>query len=66
MVIWATNGIRTKNMDNPDIPQDTKDYVLAIMIIAVVTSTFVVRLVTYRVVKSPLRRRFMKAYLGPR
>ena len=54
VVIWATNGIRTKMMDKPDVPQDIKDYVLAIMIIAVVT--FVVRLglVTYRVLKSPI------------
>ena len=56
VVIWSSNGIRAKNMSDPDVPQDIKDYVMAILIIAVLT--FVVRLclVTYRFVKKPLTK----------
>jgi len=56
VVIWASNGIRAKKMDDPDVPQDVKNYVLAILVIAVIT--FVVRLVIviYRGVKKPLTK----------
>ena len=62
VVIWAANGIRAKQVDDPDVPQDIKDYVLAILIIAVVTFVARLVLVTYKVVKSPIRRRFRKTY----
>merc|ERR1712106_76084 len=54
VVIWASNGIRAKKMDDPDVPQDVKNFVLAILIIG--TLPFVVRLslVLYRMVKKPL------------
>ena len=43
-------------MDDPDVPQDVKNFVLAILIIG--TLTFVVRLslVIYRMVKKPLTK----------
>ena len=43
-------------MDDPNVPQDVKNYVLAILVIAVIT--FVVRLVIviYRGVKKPLTK----------
>ena len=56
VVIWASNGIRARKMDDPNVPQDVKDFVLAILVIAVIT--FVVRLVIviYRGVKKPLTK----------
>jgi len=56
VVIWASNGIRAKKMDDSNVPQDVKDFVLAILVIAVIT--FVVRLVIviYRGVKKPLTK----------
>ena len=56
VVIWDSNGIRAKKMDDPNVPQDVKDFVLAILVIAVIT--FVVRLVIviYREVKKPLTK----------
>ena len=43
-------------MDDPNVPQDVKDFVLAILVIAVIT--FLVRLVIviYREVKKPLTK----------
>ena len=54
VIIWAVNAIRAKKMNDPDVPQEIKDFVLAILIIA--SLTFVVRivLVIYRQVKKPL------------
>jgi len=62
VVIWASNGIRAKKMDDPDVPQDVKNFVLAILIIG--TLTFVVRLslVIYRMVKKPLTRMSTVSY----
>ena len=65
VVIWAANGIRAKQVDDPNVSQDIKDYVLAILIIAVVTFVARLVLVIYKVVKSPIRRRFRKTYFGP-
>ena len=56
VVIWASNGIRAKKMSDPDVPQDIKDYVMAILIIAVFTFVFRLCLVTYRCVKKPLTK----------
>ena len=41
VVIWAVNGIRAKKMDDAAVPQDIKDFIIAILVIAVLT--FVVR-----------------------
>eukprot|EP00092_Neocalanus_flemingeri_P040904 GFUD01044535.1.p1 GENE.GFUD01044535.1~~GFUD01044535.1.p1 ORF type:complete len:320 (+),score=89.94 GFUD01044535.1:375-1334(+) len=54
VVIWASNGIRAKKMDDPDVPQDVKDFVLAILIIAILTFVVRLSLVVFRVVKKPL------------
>jgi len=54
VVIWASNGIRAKKMDDPDVPQDVKDFVLAILIIAILTFLVRLSLVIYRTVKKPL------------
>ena len=56
VVIWASNGIRIKKMDDPDVPQDIKDYVLAIMIIAILTFVVRLALVIYRMLKKPLTK----------
>ena len=56
VVIWASNGIRIKKMDDPDVPQDIKDYVLAIMIIAILTFVVRLALVIYRVLKKQLTK----------
>jgi len=56
VVIWASNGIRIKKMDDPDVPQDIKDYVLAIMIIAILTFVIRLALVIYRMLKKPLTK----------
>ena len=56
VVIWASNGIRAKKMSDPDVPQDIKDYVMAILIIAVFTFLVRLCLVTYRCIKKPLTK----------
>jgi len=56
VVIWAANGIRVKKMDDPNVPQDVKDFVLAILIIAVLTFMVRLSLVIYRIVKKPLTK----------
>ena len=33
VVIWAINGVRSKKMDDENVPQEIKDFVLAILII---------------------------------
>ena len=56
MVIWAVNGVRAKKMDDATVPQDIKDFIIAILVIAVVT--FIVRLaiVIFRYVRKPLNK----------
>jgi len=56
VVMWASNGVRAKKSEDPNVPQDVKDFVLAILIIA--TITFLVRLglVIYRCVHKPLTK----------
>jgi len=56
VVIWASNGIRAKKMDDPDVPQDIKDFVFAILIIAILTFLVRLSLVIYRIVKKPLTK----------
>ena len=54
VIIWAVNAIRAKKMNDPEVPQEIKDFVLAILVIA--SLTFVVRivLVIYRQIEKPL------------
>jgi len=56
VVMWASNGIRSKKMDDPNVPENVKNFILAILIIA--TLTFVVRIsiVIYRVLRKPLTK----------
>jgi len=56
VVIWASNGIRIKKMDDPLVPQDIKNYVLAILIIAILTFVARLAIVIYRVIKKPLTK----------
>jgi len=56
VVIWACNGIRAKKMSDPDVPQEIKDYVMAILVIAVLTFVTRLCLVTYRCLKKPLTK----------
>ena len=41
-------------MDDPTVPQDVKDFVLAVLIIAILTFVVRLSLVIYRMVKKPL------------
>ena len=43
-------------MDDPDVPQDIKDYVLLIMIIQILTFVVRLALVIYRVLKKQLTK----------
>jgi len=56
VVIWASNGIRAKKMDDPDVPQDVKNYILAILVIATITLVARLGLVIYKGIKKPLRK----------
>ena len=54
VIIWGVNAIRAKKMDDPDVPQDVKDFILSILIIASITFVVRVALVIYKVLKRPL------------
>jgi len=54
VVIWASYGIRSKKNDDPMVPQEIKDYVLAILIIATLTLLVRAAIVIYRVIRKPL------------
>ena len=56
VVIWASNGIRAKKMDDPDVPQDVKNFVLAVLIIAILTFVARIAIVMYRVARKPLSK----------
>lgn len=56
VVIWASNGIRAKKMDDPNVPQDVKNYVVAILVIAIITLVVRLAIVIYRGVKKPLTK----------
>jgi len=56
VVIWASNGIRAEKSADPEVPQDVKDFVLAILIIATLTLVVRLSLVTYRMVRKPLTK----------
>jgi len=56
VVIWALNGIRSKKMTDPLVPESIKNYVLVIIIIA--GFTFVLRLIVivWRMFRKPLTK----------
>jgi len=56
VVIWAINGVRAKKMDDENVPQEIKDFVLAILIIAAITFVVRVAIVIYRYVKKPMNK----------
>lgn len=62
VVIWAVNGIRSKiNMKKTDdefeeVPKDVENFVLAILIIAVLTFLVRVGIVVFRVIRKPLTK----------
>jgi len=56
VVIWATNGIRARQMADPDVPQDIEDYVLAILVIAAFTLVLRLCLITYSCLKTPVTK----------
>ena len=60
VVIWAANGVRSKIVDKKeegqDIPEDVENFVLAILIIAVLTFLVRIGIVIYRVIKKPLTK----------
>ena len=62
VVIWAANGIRSKiNMKKTDdefekVPQDVENFVLAILVIAVLTFLVRIGIVVYRVIRKPLTK----------
>jgi len=64
VVIWASNGIRIKKMEDPLVPQDIKNYVLAILVIAILTFVARVALVIYRVIKKPITKMSTVSYFN--
>ena len=60
VVIWAANGIRskikTKQDEGKDIPKDVENFVIAILVIAVLTFLVRIGIVIYRVVRKPLNK----------
>ena len=55
VVIWAVNGIRAKKMDDNTVPQDIKDFIIAILAIAVLTFVVRVVLVIYKCIRKKLQ-----------
>ena len=60
VVIWAANGIRseimTKKKDGQDVPKNIENFVLAILVIAIITFIVRIGIVIYRVIKKPLAK----------
>ena len=56
MVIWAVNGVRAKKMDDATVPQDIKDFIIAILVIAVITFLVRLAIVIFRYVRKPLNK----------
>ena len=56
VVIWASIGIIVKKKDDETVPQDVKDFVIAILVIAVLTFLVRVALVIYKCVRKPLNK----------
>merc|ERR1719154_282595 len=56
VIIWASNGIRAKKMDDPEVPQDVKDFVFAILIIGFITVGVRLVLVIFKMVRKPITK----------
>ena len=62
VVIWAANGIRSKINEKKTaaeletVPQDVENFVLAILVIAVLTFLVRIGIVVYRVIRKPLTK----------
>ena len=56
MVIWAVNGVRAKKMNDSAVPQDIKDFIIAILVIAVLTFIVRLALVIYKCIRKPLNK----------
>jgi len=54
VVIWASIGIYSKKSDDPTVPQEIINYVLAIIIIASLTLVIRLGIIIYRVLRKPL------------
>jgi len=56
VVIWAVNGVRAKKIDDDNVPQDIKNFIIAILVIAVLTFLVRLGLVIYRYIRKPLNK----------
>ena len=56
VVIWAVNGVRAKKMNDSAVPQDIKDFIIAILVIAVLTFIVRLALVIYKCIRKPLNK----------
>ena len=54
VIIWAVSNIRVKNMEDPAVPQEIKDYILSILILSSLTLVGRLALVAYRMIRQPL------------
>lgn len=64
VVIWASNGIRAKKMEDSQVPQEVKNYIVAILIIACITFVIRIALVIYREIRNPLLLKKMRTTPG--
>jgi len=56
VVIWAVNGVRAKKINDDNVPQDIKNFIIAILVIAVLTFLVRLGLVIYRYIRKPLNK----------
>ena len=56
VVIWAVNGIRAEKMDDAAVPQDIKNFIMAILIIAALTFVIRVAIFIYKCIRKPLNK----------
>ena len=56
VVIWAVNGVRAKKINDDNVPQDIKNFIIAILVIAVLTFLVRLGLVIFRYIRKPLNK----------
>lgn len=56
VVIWAVNGIRAEKMEDAAVPQDIKNFIIAILIIAALTFVIRVAIFIYKCIRKPLNK----------
>jgi len=61
VVIWALNGIRSKKMTDPLVPESIKNYVLAILIIAGLTFALRLIVIVWRMFRDNRRTEYTPA-----